>query len=133
MGSKMLFLIQGIRYNRDSNNKVWLYFNWAKKLDMLINRKRLINIITKNGHTFWSSRQFHQRLKHAFVVQSFGAKNYKTVFWVWHFLAPKFHTKNVRVKCRWNWRLLLHCSENSNLALKRSFWKPCQNSKMVDL
>ncbi len=40
---------------------------------------------------------FHQR----FFVRNFGAKNYKVVFWVLNFLAPKYWHK-MRVKCWWN-------------------------------
>jgi hypothetical protein len=46
--------------------------------------------------------QFRQHFRHAFFVK-FGDKNYKAVLWVWDFLAPKFGTKNVRVKHWWNW------------------------------
>ncbi len=42
------------------------------------------------------SRHFHQRFTRMFFVQNFGAKNYKAVFWVWHFLALKYQQKNVR-------------------------------------
>jgi len=40
-----------------------------------------------------TSSQFHQYFTQTFFVQNFGAKNYKAVFWVRNFLAPKYQQK----------------------------------------
>jgi len=37
--------------------------------------------------------QFQQLFTWVFFIQNFGAKNYKAVFWVWNFLAPKYLLK----------------------------------------
>jgi len=44
----------------------------------------------------YTSSQFLQHFTCAFFVQNFGAKNYKAVFWVWKFLAPKYWQKSMR-------------------------------------
>ncbi len=39
-------------------------------------------------------RKFHQHFTRAFFVQNFGAKNYKTVLWVWNILVSKYWSPN---------------------------------------
>jgi len=57
-----------------------------------------LNACQLRQHLVPSSCQFHQRFTHAFFVQNFCAKNYKALFWLRDFLAPKLCTKNTLVK-----------------------------------
>jgi len=65
---------------------------------------------------------------HAFLVQNFGSKNHKAVFWVWNFGTKKFVKKHAHKTLT---KLTYGChdhleTENEiiNLALKGSYHKP---------
>jgi len=45
--------------------------------------------MTKVRRLYIDCRQFHQRCTRAFFAQSFGAKNYKAVFWGLKFFGTK--------------------------------------------
>jgi len=56
----------------------------CKKLTMIVDAE-----MTKVRRLYIDCRQFHQRFTRAFFVQSFGAKNYKSVFWGLKFFGTK--------------------------------------------
>ncbi len=53
-----------------------------------------------------SYRQFHQHLTSSFCNNIFAAKKFKSKLWLDKSCPKHFHTKNLRVKCWWNWNLV---------------------------
>ena len=105
--------ISGI--SRSLSQSTWAGINLIKRL-----RTALFLRVTK---VFCS--QFHQRFTSMFFVQNFGAKNYKALFWVWNFVAPKFCTKKAHAKRWWNWLLV---SISSTFLRTNFFYEHCFGS-----
>ncbi len=61
-----------------------------------------------------------------FFAWNFDAKNYKALFWVWNFLAPKFCMINICAKCWCNWPLrdwsLFFVTFTTDFIIKKHTW-----------
>jgi hypothetical protein len=79
-----------------------------------------------------SYSKFHQRFMRAFFDQNFNTLNYKAVFWVWIFLAPKYR-QNVRkmlmkLTTRKNYNFLIQIVDLKIIPLFECdiIWLPCK-------